>query len=248
MDFITWNVILITLPAVLFAGISKGGFGSGAAFASSAILALVLEPEQAVGVMLPLLMLIDVRVLPAYWNKWNLRDSLLLILAAIPGICVGALVFASADTDIIRILIGVISLLFVVWQLGKDRLPIGQNFGPVIGGICGGILGFTSYVAHAGGPLAAIYLLGRGMGKTEYQASTVLVFWSVNFFKIGIYAAIGIFTVQSLTLDLLLAPFALLGAWMGIRLHHIIPERVFFILTYILLTVTGTKLVWDGIL
>ena len=50
----------IAALAVVFAGISKGGFGSGAAFAAAAILATSIEPGQAIGIMLPLLMLMDV--------------------------------------------------------------------------------------------------------------------------------------------------------------------------------------------
>ncbi|MEL6887770.1 MAG: sulfite exporter TauE/SafE family protein, partial [Pseudomonadota bacterium] len=44
-----------------------------------------------------------------------------------------------------------------------------------------------------------------------------------------------------------LAPFALLGAWLGVKAHHMVPERAFFALTYVLLVVTGTKLIWDGL-
>ena len=61
------------------------------------------------------------------------------------------------------------------------------------------------------------------------------------------YAWLGLFTWDTLLLDLVLAPFALLGAWLGVRLHHSIPERWFFALTYVLLTVTGAKLIWDGL-
>ena len=66
MNLISVEVIAITAPAVLFAGISKGGFGGGVAFSRAAILALVFEPTQAVGVMLPLLMVIDMRILPVF--------------------------------------------------------------------------------------------------------------------------------------------------------------------------------------
>jgi len=59
----------IAALAVVFAGISKGGFGSGAAFAAAAILATIIEPGQAIGIMLPLLMLMDVTSLKPYWKK-----------------------------------------------------------------------------------------------------------------------------------------------------------------------------------
>ena len=77
---------LVAGPAVLFAGISKAGFGSGAAFASASILALVVEPGLALGVMLPLLMLIDVSSLKPYWRKWSTPDVRLLIIG---GLLVG---------------------------------------------------------------------------------------------------------------------------------------------------------------
>ena len=54
----------VAVPAVLFAGVSKGGFGSGAAFAATPLLALILEPGQALGLMLPLLMLLRPLVMP----------------------------------------------------------------------------------------------------------------------------------------------------------------------------------------
>jgi len=59
----------IAALAVVFAKISKGRFGSGAAFVAAAILATIIEPGQAIGIMLPLLMLMDVTSLKPYWQK-----------------------------------------------------------------------------------------------------------------------------------------------------------------------------------
>jgi uncharacterized membrane protein YfcA len=44
-----------------------------------------------------------------------------------------------------------------------------------------------------------------------------------------------------------LAPVAILGAWLGVKAHYLVPERAFFALTYVLLTVTGIKLIWDAL-
>jgi uncharacterized membrane protein YfcA len=85
------------------------------------------------------------------------------------------------------------------------------------------------------------------LDKTAFQATTVLLFWMVNVVKFIPYAFLGIFTVQTVVMDVLLAPFALLGAWLGVKAHRVVPERVFFAVTYLLLTVTGVKLIWDGL-
>lgn len=250
MPEITVMFFVVAVLAVTFAGISKGGFGSGAAFASSSILALIVEPGVALAFMLPLLMLIDVASLRPYWGRWRLRESLLLIAGGLPGVGLGAVFYRSVDADGMRVLIGVLSVGFVVWQLSEGlraRLSQPRDGANAVGLIAGVVAGFTSFVSHAGGPPAAVYLLGRRMSKTEYQASTVLVFGVLNAAKFLPYAAFGLVTPASLTLDLMLAPFALIGTWIGVKLHHRVPERLFFGLTYVLLMVTGTKLIWDGL-
>jgi uncharacterized membrane protein YfcA len=81
----------------------------------------------------------------------------------------------------------------------------------------------------------------------EYQASTVLVFWIINIAKFLPYAFLGLFTLETGMANLVLAPFALLGVWLGVKAHHLMPERAFFLLTYVLLLGTGAKLIWDGL-
>ena len=247
---LTWAFFAIAGPAAIFAGISKGGFGSGAAFAAASILALVVEPGMALGVMLPLLMLIDLATLRPYWGKWNWQASLLLILGGLPGVALGAMLFARADPDVFRVLIGAISIGFVIWQIGTARGWIRLATAALprwAGAVAGLVAGFTSFVSHAGGPPAAVYLLSLRPTKTEYQASTVLIFWAINIAKFIPYAFLGMFTYETGLANLVLAPFALLGAWLGVKAHHMMPERAFFLLTYVLLTITGAKLIWDGL-
>ena len=74
-----------------------------------------------------------------------------------------------------------------------------------------------------------------------------LVFWVLNIVKFVPYAFLGMFTAQTFLANLYLAPFALLGTWIGVRAHHVVPERLFFAITYVLLLVTGGKLIWDGL-
>ena len=249
VEFDLW-VFLVAIPAVLFAGVSKAGFGSGAAFASASILALVIAPGQALGIMLPLLMLMDVAALRPYWKRWSWPDARLLVLGGLPGVALGAALYRVAEPDLFRFLIGAISLGFVVWQASVRAGLIRERTSemPLWGGaLAGAVAGFTSFVSHAGGPPAAVYLLSRKLGKTEFQATTVLIFWLINIAKFVPYAFLGIFTLQTLIMDLLLAPFALIGAWLGVRAHHLVSDRVFFGITYVALTLTGSKLIWDAL-
>lgn len=246
-----WDVFVVGVFAAVFAGISKGGFGSGAAFAGTSILALFVDPGVALGIMLPLLMVIDATSVRAYWRRWSWPDARLMLLGALPGVALGAGLYSVADDDVIRFLIGAISLIFVGWRMGMQAGLVAPGRVPlsVWSGVGAGIVtGFTSFVSHAGGPPAAIYLLSRGLQKTTYQSTTVLIFWVMNIVKFVPYATLGIFTLDTLTLDLVLAPFAVLGAWLGVKAHMLVSERLFFAVTYLLLVVTGTKLIWDAVM
>lgn len=242
--------MLIAAPAVVFAGVSKAGFGSGAAFAAAAVLALVVPPGLALGVMLPLLMLMDLATLRPYWGRWNAQAAGVLILGGVPGVALGAVFYQAVDQHVIRLLIGAVAIGFSGWKMleiaGLMPAP-GRALPRWAGLIAGAAAGFTSFVSHAGGPPAAVYLLSRRMGKSEFQATTVLVFWAINIAKFIPYAMLGLFTLQTGTANLMLAPFALLGVYLGVQAHRRVPERLFFLVTYILLIATGTKLIWDGI-
>ena len=116
---------------------------------------------------------------------------------------------------------------------------------PAWAGVVSGVAaGFTSFISHAGGPPAAIYLLSSKVSKTQYQATTVIVFWIINVAKVVPYAFLGLFTFEVFVIDLALAPFALFGVWLGVKAHDLIPEHTFFFLTYVLLFVTGLRLIW----
>ena len=63
----------------------------------------------------------DVAALWSYWGKWNLRASIILILGALPGIIIGAALYARTDADVFRVIIGIISVAFVMWQVSVER-------------------------------------------------------------------------------------------------------------------------------
>jgi uncharacterized protein len=238
------------IPAVLFAGISKGGFGSGAAFASTPLLAMILEPAQAVGLMLPLLMVMDATGLRPYWRKWDGPNARVLILGAIPGTFIGALIFSVADADMFRILIGSVALGFVLWQgvlalgwLQQRKRP----FRPLLGGFWGMLAGITSFISHAGGPFVAVHLLAQDISKTRYQATSVIVFFAANWMKFFPYLWLGMLGADSIRAVLLLTPVAIIGTYLGVYAHRLVPERLFFALTYAMLIITGGKLFYDGL-
>lgn len=240
----------VAIPAVIFAGISKGGFGSGAAFAATPILALVVEPALAVGLLLPLLMLMDVAAMKHYWRGWHGPSAWLLIAGSVPGILLGAAIYKATDPDVFRFLIGAVAVGFVLFQAAGHAgwlRPSSRPPGRPAGAVAGLITGLASFISHAGGPPVLMYLLPQKLNKTVFQATTVVVFTTVNALKVVPYAFLGFFTLETLKANLLLAPVAYLGVWLGVKAHRIVPEGVFYAITYVLLLATGSRLIWEAL-
>ncbi len=241
--------LLFAAPAILFAGISKGGFGSGAAFAAAPFLATIIEPKIAIGLMLPLLMLMDVTGLYFYWKKWLKSVAIVLILGGIPGVALGALFFSYANPYMLKLMIGFIAILFIVHRLTAKNgfLKFSNKLLCGKAGYFWAILsGFTSCISHAGGPPTAIYLLSKNISKTEYQATTVIVFWVINLVKLIPFLFFDLINLDTLKLSIWLAPVALFGTWIGVRAHYLIPEKIFYLVINFLLFITGLKLLYDA--
>ncbi|NBR38931.1 MAG: sulfite exporter TauE/SafE family protein, partial [Alphaproteobacteria bacterium] len=166
-----WLWLLATL-AVFIAGLSKGGFGSAIGFVSSAILAVVLEPTHALALMMPLLLLMDFLALKPYWKRWDGPTTRVLTIGSVFGCIGGVLLFSVISADALRLMIGAIALLFPLFQLARAKgwiSPQPRDFSSRDGIFAGIAAGFTSFISHAGGPAAAVFMLSqRNVGKTLY--------------------------------------------------------------------------------
>lgn len=248
MELPDLTLLALACAAALLAGVSKGGFGGGLGFVATPLLALTFAPGQAAAIMLPVLILIDQVGLWSYWRKWDWALVWPVLIAAAVGIGIGVLAFGAVSADALRLGLGLIALLFLVFQVARARgwNPASRGGRGLRAGIWGATCGFTSTISHAGGPPVTIYLLGENVGKTTYQASTVLIFWAVNLMKLGPYAAVGVFNAQTLTLSATMIPAAIIGVAIGIWAHKRVPERIYLRAMATLLCITGLKLLWDG--
>lgn len=236
------------VPAILLTGISKGGFAGGIGLVAVPLMALTVSPVQAAGIMLPILIVMDLIGVRAYRHAFDKQNLLLLLPGAAVGIGIGALLAGSVEDDHVRLLIGVIAVTFVANYLFShinERPPLGP--GRVRGTFWGMVGGFTSFVAHAGSPPFQIYMLPQRPDKTIYVGTSVMFFTLVNFIKLPAYAALGQLAPGNLMTSLVLLPLAPLGMILGLKLHHKIPEKPFFRLTYALITIVGLKLIHDGV-
>jgi uncharacterized membrane protein YfcA len=241
---------MAAVPAVILFGIAKGGFGSGLGVLAVPLIAMVVSPVQAAAILLPILCLMDLVGLWAYRGKWIWPELRILLPASLIGIIAGTLLFEYMNPPRLRLLLGVIAVAFTLHhflQAYLNNVTPQKHFGPGLGMGAAAAAGFTSFIAHAGGPPITIYLLRRGINRTQFVATTVVFFAVVNYVKLVPYTWLGQFDASNLRTSLMLAPLAPVGMGIGIWLHHRVTDRFFFKVAYAMLFVVGLKLMFDGI-
>ncbi|HVE50023.1 MAG TPA: sulfite exporter TauE/SafE family protein [Casimicrobiaceae bacterium] len=244
----------VAILAILLTGISKGGFATGAGGIAVPLMSIFIAPAEAAGIMLPILCAMDLFGVHAWRGRWSHAHLRALIPGALIGIAIGGFAFGALAPDTVRLLVGVIACVFAVNQGLRLSERIAARFamksrppGRIAGIVWGGLAGFTSTLAHAGGPPFAIYMLPQNLDKNVLVATSALFFLVVNYAKIIPYALIGQLNPVNLGASLLFAPLAPLGIWLGVWLHRRISDRAFFRITYSLLFATGAKLVYDAL-
>lgn len=236
------------IPAVLLTGISKGGFGSALGGVAVPLMALAISPVQAAAVMLPILCLMDLVGLRAYFRKWDTANLKIMLPGALIGIVLGALTFGMLSESAIRLLIGGLAIAFTInnW-LGLAARQDVAGRSVVKGTFWCGVSGLTSFIAHAGGPPVMVYMLPQQLDKVRYVATISVFFAFVNAAKLVPYAWLGQFSSDNLATSLALAPLVPLGVRFGMWLQDRINTLWFYRIAQTGLLVTGIQLIYKDI-
>lgn len=243
---------LVAIPAVFLLGLTKGGF-AGIGVVAVPMMTLAVSPVMAASIILPILLVQDVVSVWSFRKTWDKGILVLMLPAAAVGIVLGWALAALVDESAVRLAVGAISVVFALQRLWAERaLKAADEIeaGPArpwFGVLCGATAGFTSQIAHAGGPPFQIYALPRGLPRDVFIGTSAIFFGVVNWMKVPAYLALGQLTPQALATAGVLLPLAIASTWAGVWLVRRVPAEGFYKLIYVLLVLVGGKLMFDGV-
>ena len=244
---------LVAIPAVLLVGLSKGGMGEALSLMGVPLLSMAVSPVQAAALLLPILIAMDIVSL-TIWRKHGDRQTLTMLLpGAIAGIAIGWATSAYVPRDALRLIIGLITVVFVlryaytVWRSrnGAPISPRPQRRGPAA--LWGSFAGYGSFVAHAGGPPFQIYALPLKLPPRDYIGTIVRFFAILNAVKLVPYFALGQLDFSNLSISLTLFPLAMLATVAGAFIVRRIQPQIFYPFMYLMAFLAGLKLIYDGV-
>lgn len=230
--------------ACFITGLSKGGLGGALGFLITPMLALVMPLNRAIGLMLPILILADMFTLAAYWRRWDTRHLWILLAGALVGVTLATFVLTSLPVSVLKKGLGILVLIFALYRIFEQRILRGLSYVTRRwhGVLAGSLAGFTSTLAHAGGPPITIYLLLQKLEPSIFIATSALFFALLNWIKVPYYAVAGLFDWQWQLHLIWLTPLVPLGVWTGKRLVHHLNRMLFERLVIGLLMASGILL------
>lgn len=233
--------------AVALVGLSKGGLGGAMALLGVPLMALAVPPVQAAAILLPILLAMDAVSLWVWRRSWDGATLKLMLPGAVVGIGAGWATAAVVPDAAVRLIVGAVALVFTLrhW-LAPGGEVAARPHRPVAAGVWGAAAGFTSFIAHAGGPPFQMYALPLKLDPARFVGSSVIFFAAVNVVKLGPYLALGQFHPENLAASAVLMPLAVASTAAGAWVVKRVSPALFYRVMYLAVFAVSLKLVWGG--
>lgn len=241
--------LAVLLVAVVLLGMAKGGLAGVGALATP-LAALVLPPAIAAALLLPILIVQDVISVWSFRRTWDGRIVGWMLPGAALGILAGYVFADQVDEAKLMAALGAITLAFGVYRLWVERggrIVAASTSPGWVGSLFGALTGFTSQIAHAGGPPFQMWVTPRKLPHLSFIGTSAILFAAINWIKVPAYVALGAFPREVLVAAALLMPLAVVSTLLTIRWLKRIDGARFYLLIYLLMILLGTKLLWDGL-
>lgn len=243
MDTLHPVIFYIGVAAIGFmVGMSKGGLGGLAGSLATPLMTLLVGPQDALGLVLPILMIADPFAVAFNWRKWNYRLLILLLPGAIVGVTVGTYLITQSPTKTLQIIIGAIVMIFVAYKLVENKVLEaiqyeGKDWHSLLAGT---VTGFSSSLAHIGAPPVSIYLMMRRVSSEVFLGTMVLFFFILNWIKVPYYVAANLFDWALMLKMAIMLPAVPLGVWFGRWLVSKVNQQTFEKIIIAALALAGT--------
>lgn len=242
-----WHFWLIASIGVWLTGVSKSGFAGGVGTVAVPMMAPFVGGEIAIGLMLPILILMDGLTVWGYRRQlcWSLIRP--LIPGVLAGIAVGTVLLGSTNQHSIQLLIGCMGF----WVLIQRFVPAVQNCitrkaAAILAPTHGVLAGVGSTLAHAGAaPLQAYYLL-QTLEHRQFLAQVSATVGIMNLVKCIPYGFLGVLDITLSWQAAILVPVAWFGVVSGRWLAGRMSGELFFRIMMALLALNSCWLVWQG--
>jgi uncharacterized protein len=215
--------------AAMGIGITKSGF-SGVSMVHVILFAYVFGARESTGIVLPMLIAGDIFAMLVYGKHANWTYVRRMLPPALMGVVIGWGMFLLFRNVSYNPFIGIIILGLAILQILRiwrgdllEDVPHTQWFAWSMGVM----VGVTTMMANAAGPIFGLYLLALALPKMEFVGTAAWFFLILNLIKVPFSWSLGLIRPETLLLNVTLLPLIAFGLWLGSMFVKRIPQKLF---------------------
>ncbi len=233
------------VAAALFTGLSKAGL-SGLSLIGVLFLAEAFG-MASVGLLLPMLIIADLAVYPAYRKDGTWGDALRLLPPALLGVLIGWWLLGVISEEIGRPVIGGVILCMLGLQVMKKWSPVcfkQMSARVSYTWVIASLGGVASTLANAAGPLMQLYLLSKNYEKLRLIGTAARFFLVLNLVKLPLLGQLDLVHRETLKLNAFMIPVILLGVWSGRGIIKSLSPKVFEMIVLVFASLAAARLLF----
>ena len=229
MPHLTSSQWLLAILGGFGIGFSKSGF-AGVSLLHVIIFASIFPARDSTGIVLPMLIFGDILAVVAFRQHARWEYIRRLLPPAILGVAIGWWFMSRISADAFKPLVGWIIFALVALQLFRLWRPALYEKVPHrlwFAWLMGLLVGITTMLANAAGPIAALFFIAVSLPKLELVGTSAWFFFVVNCVKVPFSMERGLIHPQTLALNALLIPVIAAGLFAGRWCVPRVPQRLF---------------------
>ena len=231
------STILLAVLILFVSTFVRSALGFGDALVAMPLLALLVGVKVATPVVAFAASTIAVTILLRHWRSVDVRATWRLVVASLAGIPFGLVLLKYAPERPVKVVLGVLLILYGLYSLLAPRLPSVRGEGlAYVFGFVAGVLG-GAY--NTNGPPEVIYGALKGWPPEYFRATLQGCFLLTGLMILIGHGVAGLWTPQVLWLYAFSLPAVLLAVFAGERLNRRLPREAFGRVVYAFLVVMG---------
>lgn len=236
--------LVILFFAALIAATISGAAGFGGALVLLPIVTAIVGVKAAI----PILTIGQIfgNASRVWFGRKELRwkPILFFLVAAIPFTIFGSYLFVRIKSENIKIGIGVLLILIVIYRRIQNKNIALGNKGMMLGG---GLTGFLSGIAGSAGPLGAAFFFSCNLTAAGYIASEAFTALSMHLTKTLVYNKFSLVGQSELLYGVFIGIAMIIGSWVGKKIITKLSPKAFTLLVESLLVISAIHLIISSI-
>ncbi|MPQ49171.1 TSUP family transporter [Marinifilum sp. N1E240] len=231
---------------ILSAAFIKGMTGFGFALLAVPFLSLIFPMQVLVPAMSLFNLITSLVILFKLKEKIKAKLFIPMFIASLGGIPLGIYALEYMSSDNLRLLTGILVVLFSLRMLGKERLAKHFIKLPIV--FAGFVSGILNSCISVGGPPLVIAMNRKGYSKNTFRGVFAWFSTFSSFFTTAAFIMNGMIESESVNLALFCLPILFFGSHLGSKFSGKIEPEKFRKMVIGINIVTGTFIVISALI